>query len=122
MVEYEVAGDGAPYRVELRRSAPEWERSNYSGTDAEWQRNVVSSVGLLRRMYGASTPIPDAVIAAFNEWREGEHARAMSERAELSSGAADVSSTEPPAPVRGGVYEDGTGWIVTTGGEASAHA
>lgn len=120
--EYEVAGDGAPYRVEVRRSADEYERSIYNGTEADWQREVIPSIGLLRRMYNASVPIPDAVISAFNAWREAEHARVMSEIRDRYGSVPDIELSQPPPPVRGGVYEVGTGWIVNAGDEAVVQA
>lgn len=99
--EYEVAGDGAPYRVEVRRSADEYERSIYNGTEADWQREVVPSIGLLRRMYNASVPIPEAVIAAFNAWREAEQARVMSSFATATEASPQSSCRSAPRPSGG---------------------
>lgn len=114
--EYEVAGDGAAYRVEVRRSASEYERSIFSGTEAEWQRDVIPSIGLLRRMYEPMKPIPGAVVAAFNAWRTAEHARTLSEIRDRHGTIPDLVSSDPPPPVCGGAYVVGSGWIETAGG------
>ena len=64
-VDYLVHGDGAPYRVRWRVRYEDWERGyrNHYWTDADWQREVVSSVGLLRT-YGSPRSIPAAVVDA----------------------------------------------------------
>lgn len=114
--EYEVAGDGAAYRVEVRRSVSEYERSIFSGTEAEWQRDVIPSIGLLRRMYEPRKPIPGAVIAAFNTWRAAEHARTVSEIRDRYGPSLNLVFPDPPPPVRGGAYVVGSGWVETAVG------
>lgn len=68
-VEYEVHGDGAPYRVSLRFEACEYFRSIYNGGDDQWHREVINSIGVVHR---GSEMVKPEVLAAFREqerWR-----------------------------------------------------
>jgi hypothetical protein len=113
VIEYEVAGDGPAYRVELRREAPDYEQAIYSGSDEQWQREVVGAVGLLRRMYHSGDPIPQAVIVAFNAWRASEHERLIADIRREGGFRVGASLPEPPAAVQGGIYLAERGWVPT---------
>lgn len=113
VTEYEVAGDGPAYRVELRREAPDYERAVYSGSDEQWQREVVGAIGLLRRMYRSGDPIPQAVVVAFNAWRASEHERLIAEIQRDRAFRVGASLPEPPPAVQGGIYVPERGWVTT---------
>jgi hypothetical protein len=117
-VEYEVWAPGeAVYRVELRTVADDWMRRGYNGDDEEFRREVVETVGLLRRKHDCGRGIPDAVVDAFNTWRLEEHRtqlaklRAAPER--YGEIADDDPLVKPPTPARGARYVIGLGWLPT---------
>ena len=114
-IDYEVFGDGEAYKVEVRRSAGDYERTIFNGDDARWQRDVVDAIDLIRRSSSPSTPISPETVAAFNAWLLSEHLanvaklRAAPERYGII--AADDPILVPPRPVTGARYEVGTGWV-----------
>lgn len=112
--EYRVLGDGAPYLIEVRRSVSEYQRSIFNGTEDEWEREIIASIGGVRRYSDPCTALSPAVVEAFNHWRAAEHAERI---AELRSdperfGELDPSdpSLQPPPRAHGLVYIAGTGW------------
>lgn len=115
-VEYEVWGDGAPYRVEVRREASAYERAAFNGTDAEWQRDVEGAIGLIRRVPDCDRPISPHVVDAFNAWRSAEHEtfveRLRSRPERYGNIAPNDPLLVPPPVVRGAHYEVGKGWVV----------
>ena len=120
-VEYVVTGDGPEYKIELRREAAAYERSIFNGTEDEWQREVVGSIGLLRRRYWPFDPIRPEVVAAFNAWRRAEHTRIHAEiRARGGAVPDDSPLATAPRDVRGAAYVNGTGWVETGAGQIAA--
>lgn len=115
---YRVTGDGNPYDVEVRRLATDHERRIFNGEEAEWRRDVLGSIDLLRRSGSCDLPIPTEVVAAFNEWLLAEHekhVRSIKGHPERYGEIADDDPLlEPPRPVKGARYAVGTGWIVET--------
>jgi hypothetical protein len=109
-VEYEVAGDGPTYRVELRREAPDCERAIFGGTEEDWQWDVVGTIGVLKRV---GREIPPAVVQEFNTWRAEEHARLIAEIGREGPIRDGDPVLQLPPPVRGGIYVVGAGWRVT---------
>ena len=119
-VEYEVLGDGPPYKVEIRRSTSEYERSIFNGTEDEWQRDVLEAMGGLRRYHTPCEPIPDAVVDAFNEWRAAEHAARMRELRSQPERYGEIAEDDPafapPSPAHALVYVPAKGWMTTYAG------
>ena len=70
---FDVWDETGMYELELRRSAEDYERKCYNGDDADWQRNVVDMIGVLRRSHGSDQEVPPATLQAFNAWRKAEH-------------------------------------------------
>lgn len=122
--DYMVYGDGQPYRVEVRRSAGDYERSVFNGDDARWNRDVLGAIDLLRRTSDPGRALTAAVVAAFNQWQAARHAtnlaRIVSNPARYGELAADDALRIPPRPVRGAVYQVGTGWVPTSPPESAA--
>jgi hypothetical protein len=94
--QYVVDGDGPPYRIQVRFAAFSDDRSRFNGDDAQWQREIVASIGLLHRAPESYLPVRQVVVDSFNAWRA----------------AQDGES----AAVRGAYYETGRGWIVLADG------
>lgn len=116
--DYTVYGDGQPYRVEVRRTAGDYERSVFNGDDGRWNRDVLGSIDLLRRANNSGQALSAAVVAAFNEWQSTRHAanlaRIEADPARYGELAPDDALRIPPRPVRGAVYQVGTGWVPTS--------
>lgn len=114
-VQYEVIGDGAPYRVTVRRRAESYERSIFNGGEAEWQRDVVAAIGTLHRHISCDEISPD-VVAAFNHWLQAEHAMSIAHMkahpARYGALSDDDPIVQPPAAVTGAHYVVGTGWVL----------
>lgn len=114
-IDYEVIGDGAPYRATVRRRAESYERSIFNGDEAEWQRDVVAAVGTIHRRVSYETISPE-VVSAFNHWLQAEHAlqiahiKAHPERyGELAEGDPLLNA---PVIVTGAHYVVGKGWVL----------
>ena len=115
-VTYRVHDETGIYEIEVRREVSDDERSIYNGTVEEIARDLIGAIGLMRRSYNSSLPIPPATVAAFNAWRTAEHARLIAdiERRWAKYGEllpADDPVRVPPPPVRGAHYEIGRGWV-----------
>jgi len=65
-VDYEVFGDGTPYRVSVRFEAGTYFRSIYNGSQEQWDREVVASVGLAHRQ--CSEMVKPEVLAALQAY------------------------------------------------------
>lgn len=64
--------DGPKYSIELRRNLGDYERSILNRkTDPE--REIVPTIGMIRREYRSDIPISPEVVDAFNVWRDAEH-------------------------------------------------
>jgi hypothetical protein len=106
---YDVHGDGPSYSVRVRRTADEYERKASSHTDEAWQRDVVGAIGLMVPDSGRNGPIAQAVVDAFNAWRDAEYwtLRRQIDNAPERYGVVDWD-TNPvmlkPEPVRGAYY------------------
>src|SRR6185437_3233960 len=115
--DYQVHGDGEPYRISERRRADSYERSNFSGSEAEWQRQVVGAIGLVYRV--DKRTISQEVVDAFNAWRALEHARTVKEILSKPECYGVLSPEDPrlapPIATRGAQYEFGKGWILNMG-------
>jgi hypothetical protein len=120
-VEYEVLGDGPQYKVEIRRSTSEYERSVFNGTEDEWQRDVLGALGGLRRYHMPTESIPDPVVDAFNDWRAAEHSARMRELRSQPERYGEIAEDDPvfapPPPVHALVYAPGEGWTTTYAGQ-----
>ena len=112
---YEVRDSSGMYGLELRRRADDYERKRYNGDDADWQRNVVDMIGVLRREYDSQREVPAATLHAFNAWIIGEHGAHMAKlRADPQRYGTDFSAIVPPTLARAAArYQVGTGWIIT---------
>jgi hypothetical protein len=115
-VTYRVQDETGIYEVEVRREVSDDERNIYNGTAEEIERDLVGAIGLIRRSYNSSLPIPPATVAAFNAWQTAEHACLIAEieRRQAKYGEvllADDPARVPPPPVRGAHYEIGRGWV-----------
>jgi hypothetical protein len=111
--DYEVVGDGAPYRITLRFGAGAYERSIFNGDEAAWQREAVSAVGFLCR--GDTAAISQSVVDQFNAWRATEHAQTVRELQSRPDLFGPVPEGDPrlesPRTVQGARYVTGIGWI-----------
>jgi hypothetical protein len=116
--DYTVYGDGQPYRVEVRRTAGDYERSVFNGDDARWDRDVVGAIDLLRRTGNPCQALSDPVVEAFNDWQAARHsanlARIEANPARYGEVPPDDALRIPPRPVRGAMYRIGTGWVPTS--------
>ena len=111
---YEVWDHTGIYEIELRRSADDYERKFYNGDDADWQRNVVAMIGVLRRASGGiDQEVPAQTLRAFNEWLTSEHEKHIAEmKAQPNRYGTDFSDIMPPTLAKAAaVYRDG--WHVT---------
>lgn len=112
---FDVYGDGPRYEIETRRSASDYERQHFSGTEAEWQRDVIAGINLLRRSCESWLAIPAHVVAAFNVWRAAEHAANVRQITSQPERYGEIDPADPlftpPPVVRGARYQVGTGWI-----------
>jgi hypothetical protein len=117
LVWYSVTDHTGTYEVELRRGVLDYERRDYNGTAEEFARDVVASVGLLRRAYRSDLPIPAETVAAFNAWRAAEHAAQITQLDRSPERYGVIAPTDPirtpPMVAVGARYEVGTGWIRT---------
>jgi hypothetical protein len=116
-VDYEVFGDGEKYRVEVRRGTTEYEREHYAGSEERWQREVIPTINGIRRCGRPTLAIPDAVVDAFNAWRQAEHEEVL---ASIESNperygvlTPDDPLRAPPVAVRGLVLNAENGWSVS---------
>jgi hypothetical protein len=120
--DYRVYGDGEPYRISERRRADSYERSNFNGGEAEWQRQVVAAIGLLYRADGR--PVLQRVVHAFNAWRAAEDAKTVKEILAKPECYGVLSPEDPrlapPIAARGAQYEFGKGWILNVGRPTSS--
>ena len=100
----------ARYHVEGPSAA--YYRSIFSGTDADWQRDIVAQVNVLHM--GCQEPVPQDLVDAFNAWRAAEYA----DHARHFDANPDKYGTDwredipPPEPVRGGHWTP-DGWKIT---------
>ncbi len=115
-VDYDVVDDTGRYRASLRYEAPEYEGGRWNYTPAEFARDIVGSLGLLR-CSDSRRLIPRATIEAFNAWREDKfrtelaHLQANPERyGEIVEGSEPWLTA--PTPARAAHYVVGTGWVV----------
>lgn len=115
-MEYEVIGDGAPYRVEVRREAGAYERSIFNGDETEWQRDVVAAVDVLHRVSHPEKPVPAGVVEAFNGWLQERHAAHAADIARQPDRYGVLAEDDPilkaPRAVRGGHYVVDRGWVI----------
>jgi hypothetical protein len=116
-VDYEVVGDGPVYTATVRREASDYEKSRYNHRSplADWERDVVASIGLLHR-HDSRYPISQDVVDAFNAWRQDEHERLVKMIRDNPHKYGPLVDDDPllvpPVPARGAHYQVGTGWIV----------
>jgi hypothetical protein len=116
-VDYEIVGDGPVYTATLRREASDYEESIYNHRSplADWERDVVASIGLLHRS-DSRFAIAQEVVDAFNAWRQAEHdafVKLLRDHPEKYGPFGDDDPLlVPPVPARGAHYQVGTGWIV----------
>jgi hypothetical protein len=114
-IDYEVFGDGETYRIGVRRSASDYERSIFNGGDQEWQRDVVSAIDLVRRSSSPSQPLSPETVAAFNAWLLAEHEASIAKMKAKPERYGFLAEDDPllraPRPVIGARYEVGSGWI-----------
>lgn len=114
---FEVWDETGKYELELRRSAEDYERKFYNGDDADWQRNVVNMIGVLRRSHNIDREVPSATLQAFNAWRKAEHDTWIAQMIAQPHRYGDPktwqpSFGQPPTPARAAArYENG--WIIT---------
>lgn len=107
--DFTVYGDGEPYRVSLRVAADALVPRGWNYDQPTYERDVVASVGLLRRHDGREVAIPAAVVEAFNAWRLADYQRArqlIDEQAERY-GVIDWERDpvfKRPIPARAGAY------------------
>ena len=114
--DYMITDDTGTYRAEFRHTLEEYQPGVHNYTPAEWERDVVPTLGLLRR-YIPTSPVPAATVAAFNEWRLAERADhvAKMKAAPEKYGEIDEHDTRlfpPILPARTGVYVVGKGWEI----------
>jgi len=76
---YDVWDHTGMYEIELRRRADDYERKCYNGDDTEWQRNVVSMIGVIHRAYSSDIEVPALTLHAFNAWLIAEHEKHIAE-------------------------------------------
>jgi hypothetical protein len=102
------------YEIEFRQRADAYERTCYNGDDADWQRNVVAMIGVVRRSHDSATPIPDSTFRAFNTWRAAEHEKHLSDmRSQPQRYGTDFSDIKAPMLARAAaIYRDG--WHITS--------
>jgi hypothetical protein len=110
---YTVDDATGRYGLELRRRADDYERKCYNGDDADWQRNIVAMIGVLRREHDIAKPIPDATFHSFNAWLIAEHAKHMAHlRAHPERYGTDFSDIQKPTLAHAAARYDG-GWHIT---------
>ena len=123
---FDVTDETGTYEVELRHTITESDRTDYTGTAAEWDREVVASLNVLHRSYRSSREIPASTVAAFNEWRQAERDRLFAEMAADPQRYGDPGTFaehfKPITPARGGRYVIGTGWVITYEPREGGHA
>jgi hypothetical protein len=107
--QYKCYDDRGAYELEVRESYDPYEGGNWNYTPAEFERDVVGSVGFLHTRSGAR--ICQETVDAFNAWRLAEHQKQM---AKLDADpkrygiiAAEDPWRTPPAIVQGGYWRDG---------------
>jgi len=115
-VTYRVRDETGIYEIEVRREVSGYERSIYNGTAEEIERDLVGAIGLMRRSYHSSLPIPPATVAAFNAWRTAEHTRLIADIEQRWAKHGEVLLADDPVrvtppPLRGAHYEIGRGWV-----------
>ena len=114
---FDVTDETGTYQVELRHTITESGRTDYTGTAAEWEREVICSLNVLRRSYQSNREIPASTVAAFNGWRQAERDRLLAEMTADPERYGDPSKFakyfHPITPARGGRYVIGTGWVIT---------
>ncbi len=109
---YDVWDETGMYEIELRRRADDYERKCYNGDDADWQRNVVDMIGVLRRAYSIDQEIPASTLFAFNAWIITEHEKHVAELKAQPERYGDVSDIQRPVlPHAAARYENG--WHIT---------
>lgn len=109
---FKVLDDTGDYEIEMRRAAEDYERKCYNGDDADWQRNVVAMIGVLRRSHSLDKEVPAATFAAFNAWRMKEHADYVAKIAAAPERYGVDYKPEPPMLAHAAArYENG--WIIT---------
>jgi hypothetical protein len=128
IVDYDVYGDGSPYRIETRRAINrfnyDYQRSIFNGTEAEWQRDVIGAIDLLFRSHHTEQALPQTVVDAFNAWRAAEHAQQIAHIKAHPEKYGDLDENDPlfeaPPVVRGAQYVISTGWVVSETAQAAA--
>lgn len=116
-VDYHVFGDGQRYTATVRRTASEYEKSiyNHASPCADWDRDVVASIGLIHRS-DSRFPISQEVVDAFNAWQLAKHEAFLQLLQDHPEKYGEITSDDPivraPPPVRGAFYRVGTGWII----------
>jgi hypothetical protein len=116
--EYEVCGDGPSYRVEVRNGVCDYEHSIYNHTSpfADWNRDVVAAIGLMKRSGSCDKPIRQEVVDAFNDWRQRTWQDWIGKMKAQPERYGEIDESDPifakPAIVRGAYYRVGSGWIV----------
>ena len=100
-----VTGDGEPYEIVLHRDTLGYGRKWFRGTDEEWQRDVASGYGCLRRRKGSDIML--IVVETFNAWRLLEYELA---RIAHSYPQRPLRNTIPPEPAWGARYDRVNGW------------
>jgi hypothetical protein len=118
---YEVVGDGPAYRIETRRETTPaqdaYQRTIFTGTDDQWQRDVVGATNLLHRVHDIHEPLPPALVDAFNAWRARDYAEQLGELLSRLTRDANFDPADPiwksPPIVRGAHYVVGRGWVAS---------
>lgn len=129
--EFEVRDRTGIYYVETRYEASDYERKISTYDDAAWEREVVAAIGLLRRKYDGSKPVPEETVEAFNAWRAKRYADDLAVlRANPQKYGDEASIQEmiasgllkPPMVVRGAYFKrrsadwrDGVEWMLNDG-------
>lgn len=117
-IEFEVWGDESPYRITVRQSAGDYERSIFNGDEQEWRRDVLDAVGLAYRAGDPEAHIAPEVIAAFNTWRAREHAGFIQQLRSAPERYGLIEDGDPilavPPTIKGAYYVVNTGWVRTS--------
>ncbi len=114
-VDYTVYGDGESYRVQVRRETSDYERGRFNHNSMnEWDRDVVASIDLLRRVNRSDQPIKAEIVDAFNAWLQAKHSAFVAKLRAEPERYGEIAEDDPvliaPRVVHGGFYAVGCGW------------
>lgn len=115
--DYTVSGLPGVSRLSLRHAVPPCSKREFNYTGAEWRRDVVASIGLLRPRCGEREPLPQDLVDEFNAWREADYWKqrhsieSQPERYGVVDWDGDCLFRKPVA-ARGAVWVSGAGWWI----------